>query len=102
MLYTKKKLRDELLSRIDSNSQKELEKVERYLNLVNIYYSLDESIKEQGSMVITENGAQRFLKPNPAISEKNKISTSLLALEKSFVFVDNDPVKEVPDGSDLI
>lgn len=86
-------IKKELLSKINKKDAVQVEKVERYMNLLYIYYSLDESIKEDGTMVVTENGAQRFIKPNPAIAEKNKISGSLLALEKSFEF-DKEPVKK--------
>ena len=37
-------------------------------------------------MVETKNASQSFLKPNPAVAEKNKINASLLAIEKSFGF----------------
>lgn len=63
-----------------------LEKIERYINLLDIYYKLDKSIKEDGVMILTVNGSQEFMKVNPAISEKNKINTQLLNIEKSFGF----------------
>ena len=99
MGYTVKKLEKELLSKIDSGSQKELEKVNRYINLIKIFYELDKSIEEDGAMVLTENGAQKFLKPNPAIQEKNRINTQLLSIERSFIFVNTD---DMLDGSDLL
>ena len=83
------KVRKELMKKIDSTNEIQVEKVNRYINLLDIFYKLDEAIEEFGTMITTENGAQRFTKPNPAIAEKNKISGSLLALEKSFNF-DND------------
>lgn len=97
--YNAEKLKEELLSKIDTSSQKELEKVNRYMNLIYIYYELDESIEIDGAVVVTENGSQKFTKTNPAIQEKNRINTSLLAIERSFIFKDQDnPL----DGSDLI
>ncbi len=98
MGYTVKKLEKELLSKIDTGSQKELEKVNRYINLIKIFYELDKSIDEDGAMVLTENGAQKFLKPNPAIQEKNRINAQLLSIERSFIFVNTD---DMLDGSDL-
>nr|WP_144940203.1 P27 family phage terminase small subunit [Paenibacillus sp. 32O-W] len=70
------------MKRIDRKSKVQVEKVERYINLVEIYYMLDETIEEYGVMVTTENGAQKFTKPNPAIAEKNKVNSSLIALGK--------------------
>ncbi|HIW32441.1 MAG TPA: P27 family phage terminase small subunit [Candidatus Paenibacillus intestinavium] len=91
-----KALRNELLKRIDKKSKVQLEKVDRYINLVEIYYLLDEAIIEQGVMVVTINGQQEFTKPNPAIAEKNKINTSLIALGKDLELVALDP----PGGTD--
>lgn len=99
MAYDIKKLEKELLSKIDTCSQKELEKVNRYMNLIKIFYDLDESIATDGAMVLTENGSQRFIKPNPAIQEKNRINTQLLSIERSFIFVNED---DMLDGSDLL
>ncbi|MFC0232743.1 P27 family phage terminase small subunit [Vagococcus entomophilus] len=100
MKYNLKKLDKELHERVDTTSQKELEKINRYINLLEIYYELDESIVENGSMVMTENGSQRFLKPNPAITEKTKINTQLLSIERSFIFKD---LEDLPgDGSELV
>lgn len=97
--YNIKKLEKELLSKVDTTSQKELEKVNRYINLIRIYYELDKSIETDGAVVVTENGSQKFTKTNPAIQEKNRINTSLLSIERSFIFKgENDK----QDGSDLI
>lgn len=68
--YNIKKLEKELLSKVDTTSQKELEKVNRYINLIRIYYELDKSIETDGAVVVTENGSQKFTKTNPAIQEK--------------------------------
>jgi len=71
------------MNKIDKNNPVEVEKVERYINLLKIFYSLDKDIKEYSTSVFTENSTQSFLKTNPAIAEKNKVNSSLLALEKS-------------------
>lgn len=91
------KVRSELMNKIDHTNEIEIEKVDRYINLLNIFYQLDESIAELGPIITTINAAQRFTKPNPAISEKNKISSSLLALEKSFNFTAKEDKK--PDNT---
>lgn len=100
MKYNIKKLEKELTAKVDTASQKEIEKINRYINLLEIFYELDDSIEKEGSMVITENGSQRFLKPNPAIAEKTKINTQLLAIERSFIFIDDNDRPD--DGSDLV
>lgn len=97
------KIENELLSRIDSKDIIGQEKVKRYMNLLMIFYELDNDIEERGAMVVTENGAQSFVKANPAISEKNKINSSLIALNKDLGL--NEPIKKDTDSyssSDLI
>lgn len=87
------------MNRIDKEDLMQVEKVERYINLVSLFNELEKDIKEHGTMVVTENGAQKFTKPNPAIAEKVKINTSILHIEKSFGFV---PSKSGEEESDLI
>lgn len=53
-------IKKELMSKIDKNSSIKKEKVERYINLVTIFYQLDESIQELGTMIETINGSQSF------------------------------------------
>lgn len=77
-----KAIKNELLKHIDRKSKVQLEKVERYVNLIEIYYSLDDAIDSFGVMITVENGSQKFTKPNPAIAEKNKVNSSLIALGK--------------------
>ncbi|AXQ79434.1 hypothetical protein DDV21_010270 [Streptococcus chenjunshii] len=100
MKFTQRKLKKELLSKIDQSSQVQLEKVERYLNLVELFYELDEYIQSEGPLVLTVNGSQRFLKTNPALQEKGKINTQILALERSFDFKVETKIDD--SGSDLI
>lgn len=92
-------LKKQLMGRIDKEDLMQVEKVERYVNLVSLFNELEKDIKEHGTMVVTENGAQKFTKPNPAIAEKVKINTSLLHIEKSFGFT---PAANVEEESGLI
>lgn len=75
-------LKKQLMSQIDENDQLEVEKVERYLDLVKLYKKMNSSISKYGTIVEFENGAQKYLKINPAIAEKVKISRALIALGK--------------------
>ncbi|MCE5003567.1 MULTISPECIES: P27 family phage terminase small subunit [Staphylococcus] len=85
-MKNEKKIKSYLLSKIEQDNPVQTEKVERYLNLLDIFYRLDDDIKDKGLMVETKNASQSFIKPNPLIAEKNKVNTSLLAIEKSFGF----------------
>lgn len=69
------------MDQIDENDEIEKEKVERYMSLVKMFYQLDKEI-DRGLMIETINGKQKFIKPNPAIAEKNKLNASLIALGK--------------------
>lgn len=75
-------LKKQLLKQIDINDQMEVEKVERYLDLVRRYKKMNSAITKYGAMVPIENGSQKFIKPNPAIAEKVKINRALIALGK--------------------
>ncbi|WP_413481894.1 P27 family phage terminase small subunit [Mammaliicoccus vitulinus] len=99
-MENEKQLRDYLLNKIEQDNPIQLEKVDRYINLLKIFYKLDENIKEHGTMVETVNASQTFLKANPAVAEKNKINGSLLAIEKSFGF--NKEQDEVIIRRDLL
>lgn len=82
-MKNKAKIKNYLLEKIEKDNPVQVEKVERYLNLLTIFYDLDKDIKAKGLMVETVNASQTFLKPNPAIAEKNKVNTSLISIEKS-------------------
>jgi phage terminase small subunit len=93
------KIEKELLSKVNKKSAVDQEKVSRYINLLAIFYSLDQSIEEKGVMVETVNATQVFLKPNPAIAEKNKINTSLIALGRDLELSQPPPKKEAMKSS---
>lgn len=75
---------EHLMSLIDTDNSMEVEKVERYNNLLRLFYALDSAIDEIGPMTVVKNGAQEYIKQNPAIAEKNRVNGALLSLEKSF------------------
>jgi hypothetical protein len=79
-------LQKQLMSRIDKDDLVEVEKVERYISLVKLNKQLDKEIKK-GATVVTENGAQKFVKSHPAVNDKMKVNQQLLAIEKSFNFI---------------
>lgn len=76
--------RAELMGLINPDSEIEIEKVERYINLVKIYKELDKTLKRDGYMIIVKNGAQSYLKANSAIGEKVKINQALIKLGEFF------------------
>lgn len=97
-MKNKKEIETYLLSIIEQDNPVQTEKVERYLNLLDIFYKLDDDIKDKGLMVETKNASQSFVKPNPLIAEKNKVNTSLLAIEKSFGFEKKEVEEDKPSN----
>lgn len=75
-------LKKQLFRQVDMNDQMEVEKVERYLDLVKLYRKMNSSITKYGPMIEVENGSQKFLKPNPAIAQKVQISRAIITLGK--------------------
>ncbi|WP_356948180.1 P27 family phage terminase small subunit [Fictibacillus fluitans] len=99
-------LKQQLMDRIDTTDFVQVEKVERYIELVKAFRKINKVINKEGSYVETINGSQKFTKANPLIGERNKISASLLNLEKSFGWNKNKdeekPKTKKRDVSDLI
>lgn len=88
------------MSRIDTNDLVQVEKVERYIDLVKSFRKINRIIAKEGETVVTKNGSQEFTKAHPLIGERTKINTSLLSIEKSFGF---EPEKEIRhSASDLL
>lgn len=84
---TIRKLELQLMSRIDQDDLIEVKKIKRYIQLIKLDIACDRAIKKDGSTIVIENGKQRFIKTHPAMTEKMKINTQLIALEKTFNFI---------------
>lgn len=97
-----KKLQKQLMERIDVEDLMQVEKVERYINMVDSFRKMNKVIEEEGESVVTENGSQRFTKAHPLINERNKVNASLLSIEKSFGFVVEVPEEAERSASDLL
>ena len=76
------KLKEQLMGKIDVNDLVQVEKVERYIELVKSFRKISKSIDKEGESVTTNNGPQVFIKAHPLISERNKINSQLIALGK--------------------
>lgn len=86
MTVTNTKLKKYLLSRIDQTDLVQLEKVDRYVNFIDLINQFTQQIKEEGGTQLTENANQKFVKPHPLIAEVNKLNAQVLSIEKSFIF----------------
>lgn len=92
-----KKIKDELMSRVDEEDAMQVEKVERYIGLVELLRRLQKVVKDEGVTSETINGQQSFTKSHPAITEIAKVNSQLLSLEKSFAFKTNKPSEKPPE-----
>lgn len=90
------------MSRIDETDLAEVEKVERYIELVKSFRKANRTIIKEGESVTVINGSQKFTKAHPLIAERNKINAQLIALEKSMNFKNGTPSSAAEKRSSLI
>lgn len=92
------------MDRIDTDDLVQVEKVERYIDLVKSFRRVNRIINKEGETVVTENGSQRFTKAHPLISERNKINSQLIALGKDIEFklISKEENQSGYDSSDLV
>ncbi|HHT7228342.1 P27 family phage terminase small subunit [Bacillus thuringiensis] len=81
------KLKEQLMNSIDIADLVEVEKVERYIDLVKAFRKINKTINNEGESVTIKNGSQVFVKAHPLISERNKINSSLIALGRDIKFI---------------
>ncbi|MDX5475515.1 MAG: P27 family phage terminase small subunit [Bacillaceae bacterium] len=102
-------LEKQLLGRIDPSDLIEVDKVKRYIAIVKQIRKLQSVINKDGVMTTTVNASQEFVKTNPAINELNKLTKTLISLEKSIKFTmfteigvnQNEKDNDEPEVSDL-
>ena len=82
-----------MMDRIDTSNYIEVQKVERYKQLMLLNQLCDEEIEMDGVKIIVENGSQVFIKQHPLLAEKLKINTQMIALEKSIKFEKDSAIK---------
>ncbi|MGX7596301.1 P27 family phage terminase small subunit [Planococcus plakortidis] len=84
------KIKDFLMSKIDLNSPVEVEKVGRYLKHIEMYRRMDKTVQKEGVSIQVLNGGQAFVKSHPLLSEMNKVNSSIMHIERTFKFLDDD------------
>lgn len=71
-----------LMEQIDTDNPVQVEKVERYCTLANVYYSLEKNVNSKNILTEIKNGSQKYIKTNPAVSEMAKINAQMINLSK--------------------
>ncbi|MDM5429074.1 MULTISPECIES: P27 family phage terminase small subunit [Bacillus cereus group] len=89
------KLKEQLMNSIDIEDLVEVEKVERYIDLVKAFRKINRTINKEGESVTVKNGSQVFVRAHPLISERNKINSSLIALGRDIKFVCKPDIPKV-------
>jgi hypothetical protein len=87
-----RELKEQLLFRIDPDDLLEVDKVNRYIKLRELDAACDKAIKRDGATIVIENGSQKFIKAHPAMNEKSKLNSQMIALEKSINFTNGNLV----------
>lgn len=95
-------IKEYLMSRIDTNNPVEVEKVGRYLKHIEMYRRMEKTVREEGVSVTTENGSQSFVKSHPLLNEMNKVNSSIMNIEKTFNFTDDNESSPKFSVKDLI
>ena len=85
-----KDIKKYLLDNVEEQDPVTLEKIDRYIEFVEVLQMLLNTVKEVGVTTITTNATQKFTKANPALAEINKLNTQLLNIERSFKFKEKD------------
>lgn len=93
-----KRIKDDLMNRINKEDTVQVEKVERYINLIGLMRTLQKQVEADGATVVTVNGPQEFTKAHPALGEISKLNSQLLSIEKAFVFAEIEVETNEPEG----
>lgn len=64
----------------------------RYIKLRELDAACNEAIERDGATIVIENGSQKFIKAHPAMNEKNKLNSQMIALEKIVNFTNGNLV----------
>jgi|SRR5690625_245669 len=79
-----------LMSRIDTSNPVEVEKVGRYLKHIEMYRRMERTVKKEGVSITVKNGSQSFVKSHPLLNEMNKVNSSIMNIEKTFNFINDN------------
>lgn len=71
------KLKSDLLERIDTDNLIEVEKVERYCDLIKLYRRIEREIREDELTKTTTNASQEFEKSNPLLNDLKSLNSQI-------------------------
>ncbi|WP_243721427.1 P27 family phage terminase small subunit [Macrococcus bovicus] len=92
------RLREQLEEHIDIDDYQQVEKVERYIELVKMFRKIKAQVNKDGPVVKTVNGSQTFTKSHPLLADMTRINTSLLAIEKTIYTTRNTQDEDIVDS----
>src|SRR5690625_3313367 len=91
------KIKDFLFCRIDRSNPVEVERVGRYIKYDEMFRQDERKVKEEGVSVTTGNCSQKFIKSQHLLNEMNRINGSLLSIENSFNFLEEEETHSADD-----
>ena len=63
---------------------------------------MERTVKKEGVSVNIKNGSQSFVKSHPLLNEMSKVNTSIMNIERTFKFIDDDKENKKFTANDLI
>lgn len=70
------------MSKIDEDDFSAVEIVQRYIDLIGLYRTMNAQLKKDGPTIVIENGEQRYTKAHPLINDIKNINAQLLNIKK--------------------
>ena len=71
------KLKKDLMERIDTDNLMEVEKVERYCDLVRLHRRIERDIRQEELIIETVNASQKFEKSNPLLNDLKTLNSQI-------------------------
>ncbi|WP_217588746.1 P27 family phage terminase small subunit [Lentibacillus saliphilus] len=84
------KIKQFLMSKIDTTNPVEVEKVGRYLKHIEMYRRMERTVKKEGVSTTVINGSQEYIKSHPLLGEMNKVNSAIINIERSIEIVDEE------------
>lgn len=90
-----KQIREEVMSKIDTDSPIQVQRANDYIYDVELIRRLQKKVRSDGEISNIENGAQKYKKEHPALNQIDKASRRIRAFEKEFLLTQS-PKQEIP------
>ncbi|HFN8790520.1 TPA: terminase [Staphylococcus aureus] len=83
MKVSLKTLKESMLKDVDETDLFTIEKIDRYITLIQKYRQLITAINKEGITITVNNASQKFTKTHPGISDLINLNKNLIMLKES-------------------